>query len=191
MPNQNRRVAELLKGLQAARADFLAAIADVDPALRTTPGLAGEWSARELLAHVGFWAGHASEAIHRAEEGELADFGAGEITVDERNVIVARVATETDYPTVAAREASAFEAFAELLARADPEWLGEHDASGDSLEEIIGYDGADHYREHTLDIRSWFDGSNDEDEDADDGDDDDETDADEGANPANAEPARE
>ena len=165
MPNQNRRVAELLKGLQAARADFLAAIADVDPALRTTPGLAGDWSARELLAHVGFWAGHASDAIHRAEEGELADFGAGEISVDERNVIVARVATETDYATVAAREESAFEAFVELLGRVDPEWLGERDASGDSLEEIIGYDGADHYREHTLDIRSWFTGAKDDDDD--------------------------
>ena len=39
---------------------------------------------------------------------------------------------------------------------ADPEWLSERDADGDTLEEIILYDGADHYREHTHDIRAWF-----------------------------------
>jgi hypothetical protein len=149
----------LIADLRAARDEFLGAIGDIDPALRTAPGLVGDWSARELLAHVGYWAGHAAESLHRSELGELAEFGRDELSVDERNAVVARVAAETDYATVAQREQGAFEQFATRLATVDADSLGERDADGDTLEEIIAFDGADHYREHTLDIRSWFDGS--------------------------------
>ena len=159
MADPDPHVQELLDGLNAARDEFLAAIGDIDPALRTTPGLVGDWSARELLAHVGYWAGHAGESLHRAAQGELHEFGRDELSVDDRNAVVARVAAETDYATVAAREQGAYEAFAAGLATVDPESLGETDADGDALEEIIAFDGADHYREHTLDIRSWFDGA--------------------------------
>jgi hypothetical protein len=151
-------VQELLDGLAAARDEFLAAVADIDPALQTTPGLVGDWSARDLLAHVGYWAGHAAESLHRAEQGELSEFGRDDLSVDDRNEVVTRVARETDYPTVASREQGAYEAFVARLTAVDPESLDDRDADGDTLEEIIAFDGADHYREHTLDIRAWFDG---------------------------------
>ena len=151
-------VQELLDGLQAAREEFLVAMADIDPALRLTPGLVEDWSARDLMAHVGYWTGHAAESLHRAEQGELSAFGRDELSVDDRNAVVTRVARETDYATVASREQSAYEAFVERLAVVDPESLSDRDADGDTLEEIIGFDGAEHYREHTLDIRTWFDG---------------------------------
>jgi hypothetical protein len=154
----NPHVQELLDGLAAARDEFLAALADIDPALRTTPGLVGEWSARDLLAHVGYWSGHAGESLHRAELGELNEFGRDDLSVDDRNEVVTRVARETDYATVASREQGAYEAFVARLAAVDPESLSDRDADGDTLEEVIGFDGADHYREHTLDIRAWFDG---------------------------------
>jgi len=153
------RIQELLDGLHAARDEFLAALGDIDPALRTAPGLVGDWSSRELLGHMGYWAGHAAESLYRAEQGELAGFGRDELSVDDRNAVVARVAAEADYATNAQREQGAFEQFATRLAALDPEGLGERDADGDTLEEIVAFDGADHYREHTLDIRAWFDGA--------------------------------
>ena len=159
-------VQELLAGLAAARDEFRAAVSDIDPALRTTPGLVGEWSARDLLAHVGYWSGHAAESLHRAEQGELNEFGRDDLSVDDRNDVVTRVARETDYATVASREEGAYEAFVARLAAVDPELLSDRDADGDTLEEIIAFDGADHYREHTLDIRAWFDGKDAPDEDA-------------------------
>lgn len=159
MADLDPHVQQLLDALRTARDEFLAALNDIDPALRTTPGLVKEWSARDLLAHVGYWTGHAGESLHRAEQGELAAFGTDELSVDDRNAVVARVARETDYATVASREQGAYEAFAGRLATVDPDWLGERDADGDTLEEIIGFDGVEHYREHTLDIRAWFDGT--------------------------------
>jgi hypothetical protein len=144
--------------LVAARDEFRAALADIDPQLLTTPGLAGEWSAREVIAHLGYWAGHAAEALHHAAQGRTPEFGEDDLDVDERNAVVARVSADTDLATVRQREQAAFDALLTAIQRADPAWLDERVSYGDSLEQVIRDDGADHYREHTLDVRAWFNG---------------------------------
>lgn len=45
----------LIDELEAARSDLFAALDAVDPGSLTTPGLIGEWSGRELVAHLGYW----------------------------------------------------------------------------------------------------------------------------------------
>jgi hypothetical protein len=155
----------LVAELVAARDEFNEALADVDPALLTAPGLVGEWSARELIAHLAYWAGHAAEALHQAEQGRVEEFGQDEMDVDARNAVVARVAAETDLATVRQREVAAFEALRDRLKRADPSWLEERVSYGDTLEYVVRDDGADHYREHTADLRSWFTGADEPDPD--------------------------
>jgi len=173
-------VAELIE----ARRAFMAALDDVDPALVTTPGLVGEWSARELLAHLGYWVGHAADAIHAVEQGRAEEFDVGCDEVDERNATVARVARETDLATVRKREAASFEALVERLGRIDPELLSVRLADWGTLHDGIREDGPVHYREHELDLRSWFTGTEadeDDDDGPEDGDEaDDETEAEDG-----------
>jgi hypothetical protein len=144
--------------LRAARDEFLFALSTADPQLLTAPGLSGDWSARELIAHLGYWTGHATEALHHAEQGRTGEFGEDEMSVDERNAVVARVAAQTELATVRQREQAAYDALLTALQRADPAWLDERVAYGDSLEEVIRDDGADHYREHAADLRAWFSG---------------------------------
>jgi hypothetical protein len=149
-------VQALVAELEAARGGFAAALAEVEPDLLMAPGLVGEWSARELIAHIGYWTGHAAEALHSAEQGRLADFGEDELDVDERNEVVARVAAETDLGTVRQREEAAYSAMLTRLKRVDPAVLDDKVSYGDSLERVIQDDGAEHYREHALDLRAWF-----------------------------------
>jgi hypothetical protein len=54
----------LIAELQRERGGFFEALSAISPESLTTPGLIGEWSAREVVAHLGYWAGHAVEAIH-------------------------------------------------------------------------------------------------------------------------------
>jgi mycothiol maleylpyruvate isomerase-like protein len=160
----------LLAELLEERRLFDGALAAADPALLTAPGLLGEWSARELIAHMGYWAGHAAEAIHHAAQGRLADFEAGEIpSVDERNSIVARVAAETDLPTVRQREQAAFDALVDAMRNADDAWLPERTGDGTTLERLLREDGPEHYNEHTAHLRAWFGGPDEDDEPDDDG----------------------
>jgi hypothetical protein len=158
----------LVDDLVAARTEFNEALGAVDPALLTTPGLIGEWSARELIAHVGYWAGHAVEGIQAAEEGRAGEFGAGEPPVDEVNATVARVARETDLAAVRKREAASFDALVERLRRMEPSLLSAALSDGTSLEQGLRDDGPDHYREHAADLRAWFDGSGDAEDDGED-----------------------
>lgn len=161
----------LVDDLVAAREEFLAAIDAVDAELLTTPGLLGEWSARELIAHLGYWAGDSVESIHAVEDGRAAEYGAERRSVEEVNETVARVARETDLATVRKREAATYETLVERLRRLDPSLLATPLPHFEvTLEEGIREDGPDHYRQHAADVRAWFDGSPDGDEmDEDDG----------------------
>jgi hypothetical protein len=144
----------LVDELLAARAALLDELAAVRPESMTTPGLVGEWSARELIAHLGYWAGHAVEIIHAAEEGRLEELGVDDPAVDEVNETVARVARETDLATVRKREAASVEVLLDRLRALDPLLLTQRLPDGATLADGITEDGAAHYREHADELRS-------------------------------------
>jgi len=62
------------------------------------------------------------------------------------------------------REERAFDALVAALGDLDPALLDIRLGNGDTVAEVIGYDGADHYREHTAHLRAWFDEDPDDEE---------------------------
>jgi hypothetical protein len=130
--------------LVEARRAFFATLDALPPDQRRV----GEWGERELIAHLGYWVGHAAEAIHTVEQGRGADFDVGDHEVDERNATVARVARQTNLATVRRREEASFEALLERVRALDPALLGAQLAEWGTLEAGIREDGAVHYREH-------------------------------------------
>lgn len=149
--------------LQSAHAEFTAALASVEPALLTAPGLVGEWSGRVLLGHLALWSEHAVEALEHAAAGRLHEFGDEAMDVDAINAVQAARDAGAEVSVVVAREQAAYERLTAAMERAEPAWLEERAAYGDTLAEILRDDGSDHYREHAADIRAWF-GSGDEDD---------------------------
>lgn len=143
---------KLVDELTSARGALLETLAAVTPESMTTPGLLGEWSGRDLIAHLGYWAGHVVEVIHAVEQGRTEEVGAGEPSVDEVNETVARIARSTELATVRKREAASVEALVERLRGLDPSLLAERLPDGATLEEGIREDGAVHYREHAEEL---------------------------------------
>lgn len=143
----------LVDELVDARHALMNMLERISPESMTTPGLVGDWSGRELIAHVGYWAGNAVEVIHAVEEGRADEVGEGKPPTDEVNDTVARVARETPLPAVRKREAASVEVLLERLRRLDPSLLGTRLPDGATLEEEIAEDGAHHYREHAEDLR--------------------------------------
>ena len=152
------RVQRLIDDLVQARDGLVAALDRVDPLSLTTPGLVGEWSARELVAHLGYWAGNAVETIHHVEDGRVDEIGAGAPPTDEMNATVARIARETDLATVRKRETASVDALLERLRRLDPGLLDVRLPDGATLEAAIGEDAGEHYREHAEDLARAFEG---------------------------------
>lgn len=150
--------ADLARELTEARDAFLRELDRLDPSSLTTEGLVDDWSGRDIVAHLGYWAGHATEAIHAVEMGRADEPIDDEPSVDEINATVVRVARGTDLATVRRREAASAEALLERLRQMDPAWLAAALPDGDTLEDAIRADGPDHYREHADALRDALSG---------------------------------
>lgn len=154
MSDGSDRTAALAEELESARDEFAAVVGGLRREQLAAERLVGEWGVREIVAHLGYWAGNAAEALHQAELGSAAQFGRDDADVEERNTLVARVARETDLATARAREAAAFAALVERVREADPAWLDEATSTGETVGSLVREDGIDHYREHAADLRT-------------------------------------
>ncbi|HEY6608400.1 MAG TPA: maleylpyruvate isomerase N-terminal domain-containing protein [Candidatus Limnocylindria bacterium] len=152
MPND-----QLVDELHRERDAFFESLSRVTTASLTTPGLVGEWSARELIAHLGYWVGNAAEVIHLVEQGRADEVGAGKPPTDEVNETVARIARQTELTTVQKREAASTEALVERLRALDPALFESVLPDGATLAQSIREDGSEHYRDHAGALRRALD----------------------------------
>jgi hypothetical protein len=160
-------VERLATALDAAREEFLDALAAVDADLVTVPGVLERWSVRDLVVHVAFWADHAVEALDLATAGRGMEFAYSTADTDAMNERVLADASSVSPRDALAREAAAFGALRARVAALDPSLLAHRLGNGDTVEEVIRYDGPDHYAEHTAHLRAWFGDGDDDDTDPD------------------------
>ena len=158
---------ELTAALEAARADFLDALANVDADLVTVPGVMDDWSVRDLVVHVAAWAEHAVGALDLVAAGRGAEFDYSTDQTDAMNERFLAEARATSPAAALAREEAAFTAFRERLAGLDAGLLRHRLGNGDTVERVVRYDGPDHYAEHTAHLRAWFGRGDEDGEDAD------------------------
>ena len=153
---------ELLAALDAAHDDFLDALGDVEADLVTVPGVIEDWSVRDLVFHLAAWSEHAAAALDLAMAGRGAEFAYSTGDTDAMNERFLADGRSTSAAAALAREEAAFAAFRERVEGMDPPLLALRLGNGDTVEEVIRYDGPDHYAEHTAHLRAWF-GAEDED----------------------------
>ena len=150
------RIDALAAELEADRAGFADAVASVDLELVTTPGVIDNWSVRDLVVHVAFWCEHATEALRLLAEGRGDEFAYDGSQTDAMNARLLDEARQTTPAAETAREARAFSDLWEAVRHLDDSLLDKRLGNGDTVEAVIRYDGPDHYREHTEQLRAWF-----------------------------------
>lgn len=159
---------ELRRALDASRNAFLDALAEVDTELVLAPGVVGDWSVRDLVVHVAAWCDHGSTAIDLAVAGHGSEFAYSKDETDAMNERILADGRSVSPAAALELEESAFGGLRERVARLDPALLGLRLGSGDTVEEVIRYDGPDHYAEHAAHLRAWFGTEPDADEDSED-----------------------
>ena len=147
---------ELLAALDATREDFLDALGNVDADLVTVPGVMDDWSVRDLVVHVAAWAEHAAHALDLASSGRGGDFDYSTDQTDAMNERILAEGRSTSPAAALAREDAAFAALRDRLAGLDRGLVGQRLGNGDTVADVIRYDGPEHYAEHTAHLRAWF-----------------------------------
>jgi hypothetical protein len=154
--------AKLLDTLREKRAQWDAALAQVPEARMTEPGVAGEWSVKDIVAHLTFFERWYADRLHEALRGEVytpTEFDW--MPFDERNDLVFRQNRERPLADVLAESR---QAFADLLegAQAQSEaFLIEPQQFPGAPEPLTVWkmlcgDVYDHYGQHIPSIESWL-----------------------------------
>ena len=159
------RTEKLVAELEAEHDAFVAALEAVDFELVTAPGVVEDWSVRDLVVHVAFWAEHATEALALAAAGRGDEFAYDTAQTDAMNARLLEESRQVKPGDAVDREERAFDALVSAVSALDPALLDVRLGNGDTVAQVIGYDGPAHYREHTAHLRAWFDDEGDDDED--------------------------
>jgi Mycothiol maleylpyruvate isomerase N-terminal domain len=149
--------AGLLRDLDASRHAFQDVLANVDLELATVPGVMQDWSVRDIVYHVAVWCEHGSEALDLASHGRADAFSYSSGDTDAMNERFLAEGRSVSPADALAREEAAFEGFRARVAGIDEALLRLELGNGDTVEEVIVYDGPQHYDEHTGHLRAWFD----------------------------------
>ena len=146
---------EFIQRVESARSEWNDLLAQVDDDLMLEPGIEGDWSAKDILAHV-MW--YEREMVQLLGSRSLIGSDLWELPLDERN---AEIHKEIKDMSLDAVRLGSDKAFAELIQQLNrlPE-----DAFGDPAHflnmpsewkpwDVIASNTFRHYREHTDSIR--------------------------------------
>jgi uncharacterized protein (TIGR03083 family) len=150
---------EFLETLQRERAQWEALLAQVDPDRMTQPGVVGEWSVKDIIAHVS-WGEREMVGVCRAHA--LVGSDLWRLTQFQRNDAVFQQNRDRDLDDVLAKARDVFQQLVEAVRGLDEEDLNDASRFKEMPPawlpwQVIAGNCYEHYREHTPDFQAWLD----------------------------------
>ena len=150
---------EVIAHLEREWEALQAAIGGLDDQQMTDMPVVGEWTVKDLLAHIAVWASRLVTALFKAERGFVPDLVESGAQVDRLNAQFYREQKDRplerileDLHDVHLALLNRLETFPEA-SLVDPKkykWM-----KGEPLSRMVAGDSFEHYREHAVDIRVW------------------------------------
>jgi uncharacterized protein (TIGR03083 family) len=152
--------AELLSYIEAETRKFEEAISGLDEAAMTTPGVEGDWSVKDVAAHLMFWQHRAIFLLEAARDGysrERDRWAQGD--VDERNAQNYRDNKDRPLAEILAELRASRQSMIDLIAATSDDALftpGRFDwLRLETLVEHISGETYEHYRDHYDALVAW------------------------------------
>ncbi len=159
--------AELVDTLRTERENWESLLAEIGRERMTQPGATGEWSVKDVIAHVTYYEQWLANWLEAAQRGEvLARTGIDEMEMHERNAVIYGQNRDLPLDEVLAQSRQSFERVLQSV-----QALSEQDVTDPSrferyiaavwdetppLWECIAGDSFGHYAEHITPIRAWL-----------------------------------
>jgi DinB superfamily len=151
--------ATFLETLHTARAEWEALLAEVGEARMLEPGATGEWTVKDVIAHV-MWCER--EMVGVCEAHALAGSDLWNLTNEESNAIVVAQYRETPLQDVLVEERQVYDRLLAALQTLSDEDLNDARRFRDMPVEwvpwqLIAGNASQHYGDHMPPIRAWLD----------------------------------
>lgn len=149
---QSARKASILEQIRSTHAPLEALLASIDDARMTQPGVNGEWSVKDILAHITWWEQHLLRRMRTGQDDLYVEGVDARSATDRANAEV--FAANRDRPLADIR--AEFDAsYRELLATIEA--MSDDELAPDDMYEAISWDTFRHYPEHTATLTAWLD----------------------------------
>lgn len=150
---QPKDKAATLEQVRATHAELVTALERFSPDEMTTPGVNGEWSIKDMVAHIVWWEQHLLRRLRSGRDDVyegVTDATEGRRRTDEVN---ARVLAENQSRPLADALADFRASYDETLAYLEA--MTEDDLAKPEIAEPVGFDTYEHYPEHTHMLSDW------------------------------------
>ncbi len=149
---------QLLDKIRRSRAKLDALLASMDPLLMTRPGATGDWSVKDVLAHI-TW--HEREMLNVIRAHSLVGSGLWDLPLDQRNAVIYNKNKDRALKEVLDESATIFKALTQALQTLTEEDL--HDPSRFPNMppdwqpwDLFAQNTYEHYQDHLSDLQAWL-----------------------------------
>jgi hypothetical protein len=156
-------VAQLLEVMRAARSNWEALLAEAGEARLTEPGVEGDWSLKDIIAHITYfetWATNCLIAIRRGEPLPQPEYKG--LSIDEENALIYERQRSLPLADVLRGSQISFQRSLESVQGLHDKDLYDMEftrASGAdwTIFDLIEGDTFEHYNVHRASVRAWLD----------------------------------
>ncbi len=161
--NNHLTSAQLLEAMRTARANWEALLAEAGEARLTEPGVEGDWSLKDIIAHITYfetWAADNVRAFRRGEPRPQSEYKG--LDVDEENARIYERMRAKSLPQVLQESQISFQRSIEAVQGLrdedlyDPAFTRVPDADWTVFDLVEG-DTFEHYNDHIKSVRAWLD----------------------------------
>jgi hypothetical protein len=161
--NNHLTTAQLLEVMRTARSNWEALLAEAGEARLTEPGVEGDWSLKDIIAHITYfetWAADNVMAFRRGEPRPQSEYKG--LEVDEENARIYERMRAKSLPQVLQESQVSFQRSIEAVQGLrnedlyDPKFTRVPDADWTVFDLVEG-DTFEHYRDHSKSVRAWLD----------------------------------
>lgn len=149
---------QLLDKIRRSRVKLDALLAGMDPLLMTRPGATGDWSVKDVLAHI-TW--HEREMLNVIRAHALVGSGLWDLPLDQRNAVIYNKNKDRALKEVLDESATIFKALTQALQTLTEEDL--HDPSRFPNMppdwqpwDLFAQNTYEHYQDHLSDLQAWL-----------------------------------
>ncbi len=149
---------EFLKLLHSARAEWDALLANIDEAQMREPGVEGDWSIKDIVAHVTWFE---REMVGVIQSRTLAGSELWNLPTDERNAVIFEQQRARSLKKILDESRAVFQQLEQAAQTLTDEELNDarhfKDMPGDWVPwDVIAGNSFRHYPDHIASIRNWL-----------------------------------